>query len=93
MFPCTSDTSQLEYTTEALRNLKGVNFAYINICSVTHKLHCIKILLEKSAIDFLLIGETFLNDAIDDSELAIPAYHFTEVIALLIQANVMVVAY
>ena len=38
MFPCTEDTSDLDYTVEALKNLKGISFAYLNIRSVTRKL-------------------------------------------------------
>ena len=76
MFPCTSDTSQLDYSVESLKNLKGVSFAYLNVRSVINKLDSIRILLNRGNLDCLILGETFLSESIEDGELFIPGYYF-----------------
>ena len=76
MFPCTEETTQLEYSVEALKNLKGVVFAHLNIRNIINKLDSVRLLLTWDDIDVLVIGETFLNPSIEDVELQIPGYYF-----------------
>ena len=71
MFPATEDVSALEYSSKALSYIKGVTFAYINLCSVIRKLDYVKVLLRESKVDYLAVGETFLNSSIEDNELYI----------------------
>ncbi len=75
-FPPTEDISEFMYTCAAIDKMKGIVFAHLNVCSVSRKLDEIRILLEKSHLDFLFLTETFLNESINDAELAIPGYHF-----------------
>ena len=75
MFPCTEDTSQLEYSDEALKNLKGVTFAHLNIRNVINKLDSVKLLLTRGDIDVLVLSETFPNPSIEDNELHIQGYY------------------
>ncbi len=49
-----------------LRNLRGVSYAYLNIRSLFRHYDEIKILLERTQLDVLMLGETFLNYAVDD---------------------------
>ena len=72
----TEDTTDLEYCTRSLRNLKGISIASLNVCHLLPKIDDIKIILEKSDIDVLCINETFLDDAILDAELTINRYNF-----------------
>ena len=76
MFPINSNVSDLEYTIKSLSNLKGLSIAYLNICSVVRKFDDIRMLLEKSNLDVFVLGETFLNTCIDETELNIPGYSF-----------------
>ncbi len=74
-FPPTEDVSDLSYTSAAVKKMKGIVFAHLNICSLIRKLDNVKILLKNSDMDFLFLSETFLNTSIDDIELAIPGYN------------------
>ncbi len=63
-FPVTSDVSSFDYSVQVLKRLQGVSFAYLNICSVVRKFDDVRLLLERSDLDFLALGETFLNESI-----------------------------
>lgn len=64
-----------DYSVHALERLQGVSFAYLNICSILCKCDEVRLLLEHSNLDFLALGETFLNESITDAELHIYGYH------------------
>ena len=61
-FPSQENQSDLDYTTQALRNVKGLCFGSLNVRGVSGKLDNLRILLEKSDIDYLALSETFLSE-------------------------------
>ena len=76
-FPHNENVSQLDYSNQALKNLKGLSIASLNICSITRKIDELKILLDRTDLDIRTLNETFLNDSIGNEDIAIPGYkHF-----------------
>ena len=73
-FPLIEDLSDTEYSSLALKNLRGISFAHLNIRGLVSKIDNVRIILTNSQLSCLVIGETFLNDSIDDSEIAIKGY-------------------
>ena len=59
---------------DSLASLKGITFASRNICSITRKLEDVKLILQASKLDLLLINESWLNCSIEDHELNISGY-------------------
>ena len=71
MFPVNADVTDLEYSCQALCNLRGVKIAHYNIRGLTRKRDEISVLLNRSRLDLLLLTETFLTKNILDGELDI----------------------
>ena len=59
---------------EAIKNLKGITYAYLNIRSLYKHFDDVKMFLDKTGIDVLLLGEAFLNYSVTKSELEIDKY-------------------
>ena len=73
-FPQEKDLSDLEYTSQALKNMKGLCFGSLNIRGISSKVDNVRLLLERSEIDYLALSETFLTENILDSELVCKDY-------------------
>ena len=59
-----------------LKQLKGITFVALNICSVTRKIDDIKLLLHRSNLDYLSMNESWLSNSIHNAELNIDNYRF-----------------
>ena len=59
---------------EEIGKLKGITMAYLNVRSLFKNLDEIGIFLKNSNVDVLLLGETFLNQAVDSIHLQIQGY-------------------
>ena len=77
LFPHAEGVSTLEYCTNALKNLKGVSFGCLNVCSLRHKVDDLSCLLQKSELDFLATTETHLDDLITDPEIIYSRFYNT----------------
>ena len=59
-----------------LSELKGITFGSLNIRCIIISIDELKIILEKSKLDILLLQETLLCPSIDSSLLYVPNYTF-----------------
>ncbi len=73
-FPTVEELSDIDYCMASVSKLKGITFSCLNIRSASNKLDSIKLILERSNVDCLILNETFLNSNIDDAELQIKNY-------------------
>ena len=64
---------RITYTSD-LAKLRGVSFATYNVRSIVRKHSDIQALLSRSELNALCLTETWLNQSIDNLELAIPGY-------------------
>ena len=60
--------------TDAIKKLKGITYAYLNIRSLYKNFDDIKMFLDQTEIDILLLGETSLNLSVTNTELQINKY-------------------
>ena len=58
-----------------LKELKGIALCSLNIRGLYRKLDEVRLLLDRSQVDVLVLNETFLNSGHTDRELAIKGYH------------------
>ena len=64
----------METIHQTLSDLKGITFCSQNVRSLCPLIDEVKLLLQQTSIDFLLLQETFLNESVSDPELEIPKY-------------------
>ena len=57
-----------------LGNIRGITFASLNIRSVVRKLDDVKLILNTTKLDLLLLNESWLNHLIGDPELNVAGY-------------------
>ena len=65
-----------ESAADTLKGLKGITYAYLNVRSLFLHYDEIKILLNRTKLDLLILGETFLNTSVDSLYLDIEGYQF-----------------
>ena len=70
------DKVNTESASSVLKNLRGITYAFVNIRSLFKNFDDIKLLLELSQVDVLLLGETFLNKSVNSILLEVPGYTF-----------------
>ena len=75
-FPSAAPIPPIDYCCKSLKNLRGISFGCLNICSIKSKIDDVKTLLEHSDLDVLCLVETFLTEEVDDTLLEVPGYNF-----------------
>ena len=74
IFPTIEELTDVDYCTASLAKLKGISFCCLNVRSLMLKIDSIKLILQRSNIDCLVLNETFLNKSITDLEISIDGY-------------------
>ncbi len=81
MSPLSSRNSNIDekwknvVSSKCLSTLPGITMGYLNVRSLVRKLDDINVILGNSELDFLGIGESWLNDSISCAEISIPGYN------------------
>lgn len=52
----------------------SLNFGFLNVCSLRHKVEEVSTLMKTHTITILGIAETWLNDSVSDGEVQVPGY-------------------
>ena len=67
-------TKPIHHSSE-LKQLKGIAFVSLNICSLTWKTDDVLVLLNNRNIDYLGLTESWLNNSISTCEIAVQGYN------------------
>ncbi len=73
-FPTVAPLSEIEYSTQSLKNVCGITFACLNIQNIIRKIDDIRILVHGLDMDCLCLNESFLNSSISNGEISVDGY-------------------